>query len=193
MCGEYGENGTRRPHYHIILFGYKPTDLEPYGVNKQRQVLNTSPQIAKIWGKGNVDISDVNLETCQYVARYIMKKQIGKDADYTHLTQHGLTVDRTPEYTAMSRKPGIAKAWFDQYYQDIYSYDELLISGKNGVHYAKIPRYYDTLMAEIDPLYMDSLKEKRQEKAYKNFPNDLKLNAQQKITERKLDKLKREL
>lgn len=193
MCGEYGENGTKRPHYHIILFGYKPTDLIPYGVNKIGQTLNTSPQIEQIWQKGNIDVSDVTFESCSYVARYIMKKQLGNDANYSHITQHGLVTDREPEYTAMSRKPGIAKDWFDLYHSDIFPHDELQVLNKKGVHYAKIPRYYDNLMDQLDPELMASIKEKREIQAHENFPTDLQLHAKSVITQRKLDKLKREL
>jgi len=194
MCGEYGENYTKRPHYHIIFFGYKPKDLEPYGTNKQGQTLYTSLKLTKLWGKGNTDVSDVTYESCSYVARYIMKKQLGPEADYTHLTQHGLTTQRKPEYTAMSRKPGIAKDWFDQYFTDIFPHDELQILTKKGVQYAKIPRYYDQLMEAIHPELMDSIKEKRKTEAYENFDyTDLRLKAGEIITQRKLDKLKREL
>lgn len=194
MCGEYGENFTKRPHYHIIFFGYKPDDLEAYGINKQGQTLYTSPELTKVWEKGNTDVSDVTYESCSYVARYIMKKQIGPEADYTHMTQHGLITTRTPEYTAMSRKPGIGKDWFDQFYTDIFPHDELQILTKKGVQYAKIPRYYDQLMETIHPELMDTIKEKRQAKAYENFDfTDLRLIAQEKITGRILDKLKREL
>jgi len=194
MCGEYGENFTKRPHYHIIMFGYRPNDLEAYGVNKQGKTLYTSPELTKIWAKGNTDVGDVNYESASYVARYIMKKQLGPDSDYTHLTQHGLITTRNPEYTAMSRKPGIAKDWFDQYLTDIFPHDELQIMTKKGIRYAKIPRYYDQLMETISPELMGTIKEKRQAKAYENFDHtDLRLKAQEKLTERTLSKLKREL
>lgn len=194
MCGEYGENGTRRPHYHIILFGYKPTDLVAYGVNKQGQTLYTSPLIAEVWGMGNVDIGDVTYESCSYVARYIMKKQLGQEKNYWHITQHGLVTEREPEYTAMSRRPGIAREWFDEYYSDIYPHDELQVLTKRGVKYAKIPRYYDQLMELVSPELMEDIKQKRQQEAYLRFDNtDLSLLAREKITERTLNKLKREL
>lgn len=194
MCGEYGENGTRRPHYHIILFGYKPTDLVAYGVNKQGKTLYTSPMIEEIWGKGNVDIGDVTYESCSYVARYIMKKQLGNEQNYWHITQHGLVTEREPEYTAMSRRPGIARDWFDEYYSDIYPHDDLQVLTKKGVRYAKIPRYYDQLMELVNPEMMEEIKEKRQQEAYSRFDNtDLSLIAREKITERTLNKLKREL
>lgn len=195
MCGEYGENFTQRPHYHLIVFGYMPEDRTPYGVSKTGRTLTTSPTVERLWQKGNVDVSDVTNEACEYVARYIMKKQLGREADYTWLTQHGAVVERKPEYTAMSRNPGIAKKWFDKYHSDIFPHDELLISTKKGIRYAKIPRYYDTLMDELNPEIMETIREKRKTEAYENYQNhnDARLDARRVITERTLAKLKREL
>jgi hypothetical protein len=36
--GEYGSNKTKRPHYHIILFGYVPKDLEYFYSQKDYDI-----------------------------------------------------------------------------------------------------------------------------------------------------------
>jgi len=57
--GEYGTQGTCRPHYHLIIFGMKLTD-EHY--------------IETAWNKGRIDVGTVTIESCRYVASYIQKK-----------------------------------------------------------------------------------------------------------------------
>lgn len=72
-CGEYGPT-TGRPHYHMILFNWKPTDLEFYKLNKHGDTIYKSKELQKIWGKGFVTIEDMNYNTACYVARYCTKK-----------------------------------------------------------------------------------------------------------------------
>lgn len=56
--GEYGWNGTNRPHYHIILF---PTS-NPH--------LCTSRLLAEVWNKGFVRVDPVTSGRIKYVASY---------------------------------------------------------------------------------------------------------------------------
>lgn len=67
--GEYGTNGTERPHYHAIVFG-----LLPWEKNKVRDA----------WGSGLVDLGTVTSKSCKYVASYIQKKNYGDLADKTY-------------------------------------------------------------------------------------------------------------
>jgi len=195
MCGEYGEK-YKRPHYHLILFGYKPTDLEPYGINHKGEPLYTSPSIVKLWGKGYVDVGSVTYESAAYVARYIMKKQTGQKAHehYEHVTRYGELINLEPEYTDMSRRPGIAHDWFLKNRDELYSTDSIVVKRNNKYIEQKIPRYYDSLESEINPENMEHIKENRFFKGYFSEHNDpARLAAKQKITEQKLTKLKRTL
>lgn len=57
-CGEYGPNGTKRPHYHILI-----TNL----------IIDPN-KIEKIWGKGTIDIgTDITPNTINYVLKYTLK------------------------------------------------------------------------------------------------------------------------
>uniref|UniRef100_A0AAU8B937 Replication initiator protein n=2 Tax=Dulem virus 91 TaxID=3145802 RepID=A0AAU8B937_9VIRU len=95
-CGEYGSK-TYRPHYHAILFGIAPHELDPlylqYGGKGPR-----SPLLS-LWSFGLVHVGDVSKESIQYVAGYVTKKFTRKGDGFT------------PEFSLMSRMPGIgAKA-----------------------------------------------------------------------------------
>lgn len=73
-CGEYGtEKG--RPHYHLVIFNWKPTDLTKTNKFKSENgQLYTSEYIEKIWQKGNVIIGQATKATVGYIAGYTNKK-----------------------------------------------------------------------------------------------------------------------
>lgn len=81
-CGEYGEQ-TERPHYHAILFGVSPFDEE---ILKEK------------WPYGFVQVREFTHQRAGYVASYTSKKLPHRKK------QHD---GRDPEFSLMSRKPGI--------------------------------------------------------------------------------------
>ena len=54
-CGEYGENGTKRPHFHLIVF------------NGSRSI------IEEAWEWGDVHCVQATRETIAYVTKYMDK------------------------------------------------------------------------------------------------------------------------
>ena len=115
-CGEYGEN-FGRPHYHACLFNFDFPDRELFSIRNDVR-LYTSDILTDIWGKGMCSVGDVTFDSAAYVARYVTKKVTGDLAD-----DHYQSVDldtgeitwRQPEYTTMSRRPGIGRDWYDKY------------------------------------------------------------------------------
>ena len=97
-CGEYGSQ-LSRPHFHVIIFGWRPLFCKKYNYN-----LFTSSEIEKIWKYGFCPFGDVTFESAAYVARYVTKKINGDKADEHY---NG----RIPEFVRMSRRPGIASSW----------------------------------------------------------------------------------
>ncbi len=98
LCGEYGSN-THRPHYHAILYGLSLEDFPDCvlrNCNELDQPFYSSEIFANIWSYGFCLLSSVSWQTCNYVARYVTKKQIPFD--------YG---DRLPPYNVSSRKPGL--------------------------------------------------------------------------------------
>lgn len=99
-AGEYGSR-RKRPHYHLILFGI---DFSDYGLN----VNCRSELLSKLWTFGLNHVGQCNPYTIQYVAGYVLKKFVNKKRD---------TI--TPEFTLMSRRPGIG-------FFSINSYEQLM-------------------------------------------------------------------
>jgi hypothetical protein len=204
-CAEYGEKNNR-PHYHILLFGYCPSDwiLLPFPT-KSGQDCYTSPSIEKLWGKGFVQVGEVTFESAAYVSRYIMKKVNGQAKDIinpeTGLKHYERYNDFTgeihevlPEYADMSRGgrygTGIGGQWFNRYSGDCYPKDYITFNGTRH----RPPRYYDDKLKKENPEMYDELKAWRAKKGYEsgdNMPHRLK--ARQKVTEAKTSRLKRSL
>lgn len=160
MCGEYGET-LKRPHYHAIIFNLDFSDKQLFKIQDGKRYY-TSQILSKLWPYGFNVITDVNFDTAAYVARYIMKKHLGKNAwknYYEYSDENGeLIGHRIPEYTTMSRRSGIGKDWLDKYLRDVYPHDRVFVKGKG---YFKPPKYYDTLYEVIDPVDHSRIKEQR--------------------------------
>lgn len=159
MCGEYGDQ-KGRPHYHILFFNLNVRDKEFHKNSDTGFPLYTSKILEKIWGKGWVQINEVNEETCAYVARYILKKQKGKGSK-----EYYKMLGKVPEYTNGSRKPGLAKYFYDEHKDSIYEYDKMVIGTNNGAQQIKPSKYYDRLFDIDEPDKMEQIKQRRKELA----------------------------
>lgn len=157
-CGEYGEK-LSRPHYHALLFNHDFEDKRLFTVREGNR-LYTSDILSGLWPQGYSVIGAVTFESAAYVARYILKKVTGEKAE-----QHYGTL--RPEYTTMSRRPGIASEWFEKYRTDVYSADRVIVRGVS----TRPPRYYDNLLNKSDPALMAWLKIQREKNEH--FVNDV--------------------
>lgn len=159
-CGEYGSLNNR-PHYHIILFNMPVlNDLILYKKNFAGDCLYNSEFIDKIWDKGYTVIGSVSFDTCAYVARYMMKKLKGKDKDQYDI--FGLS----PEFSRCSRRPGIARSYYESEMGKIYQFDEICITdGRGKAKRVRPPQYFDRLYDVDNPDDLKVIKKKRQRSA----------------------------
>lgn len=145
-CGEYGEQSLR-PHYHYLIFNYRPNDLKLYS-KKNNIPLYTSEKISTLWTYGFHTVGELNSKTAAYTARYTMKK-VGGDLAADHYTRihplSGNLVRVQPEFMHSSRRPGIGHAWFEKFKSDIYPSD-FTVDEDGRKH--PVPKYYLKLMAE---------------------------------------------
>lgn len=159
-CGEYGGK-TQRPHYHICVMGLpiKKEQLELYKYNRIGQPIYICKEIEDIWNKGYAPIGGVSWESAAYVARYMLKKQKGPAAkDY-----YGRQA-KIPEFTRMSRRPGLAQSYYNTNKDKIYSNDEIILPGKKA-RTVKPPKYYDKLFDLDNPEEYKRIKNERERKA----------------------------
>ena len=134
MCGEYGEN-FGRPHYHAILFNVDFPDKTVWRKTKTGYHQYRSKILEELWPFGNSEIGTVTFDSAAYCARYIMKKVTGEASTFHYTTIDPVTgevlSERTPEFNNMSRRPGIAKGWFDAFHAtDVVPHDHVVIRGR---------------------------------------------------------------
>lgn len=162
-CGEYGTAGGR-PHFHLIMFNMDVYDKQFFFRNFEGDNIYLSDTIRKIWKKGNVSVGEVSWNSIAYTARYVIKKQKGKTKGLVDWCGH-LIKGLEPEYTESSRKPGIAREYYEEHKDHIYTYDEIVISKGNKVKTIKPPKYFDRLFDLDSPEAMKAIKEQRRETA----------------------------
>ncbi len=191
-CGEYGEKNGR-PHYHACLFGYDFPDKTLWKYSNEMP-LYRSKILEALWPYGYSSIGDVTFQSAAYVARYIMKKITGDRAD-THYEwicpETGEVHSLKPEYTTMSRRPGIGSPWLDEFAGDVYPDDFVVIAGKK----MKPPKFYDGQFELNNPREHQKMKAARRTKskarAKDNTPARLKVR--QSVQEKRLQQLPRNL
>lgn len=168
VAGEYGEQ-TARPHYHMILYGWRPTDLEQlYKIHHNGYY--TSKWLENLWGMGQIQIAQAVPETYRYVAGYVTKKMYeidGKKANaYYELGQ-------TKPFACMSLKPGLGDHYYQEHKEEIWR--QGYIQCTNGKQ-AQIPRYYEKQMEAENPQRLWRIKQNRQKNAIEQ--KRLQLEAQ---------------
>lgn len=146
MCGEYGET-YGRPHFHACVFGCFFEDREFFRKSPSGESIFTSVELSRLWPHGFSSIGDVTFNSAAYVARYVMKRVTGMNSEnhYRVLdTDTGEVVDRIPEFTRMSLKPGIGATWFAKFREEVYGPRDAVVL--NGIS-MRPPKYYDKLLA----------------------------------------------
>lgn len=137
VTGEYGEK-TKRPHWHCLLFNYRPSDAVYHRATATGDKCYTSKTLEKIWAKGHVEFGDVTLNSAGYCARYAAKKLV-----------HGL--DDEHDYQPISKKSSkhaIGKKWLEKFWPDVFLYGRLVLADGS---YAAIPRYYTKWLEKHRP------------------------------------------
>jgi hypothetical protein len=191
-CGEYGEQNNR-PHYHVLIFGYDFPDKQVWSKTKKGDLLFRSKELEQIWTKGHSYIGNVTFESAAYVARYIVKKQKGKDAPETYEIldkETGEIHKQQKEFVLMSRKPGIGKTWYEKYKKDTDKDYVTLMRGKK----MKLPKYYDSMIEMENEIEFQERKKERKRKAIKNKENNTwqRLEARKQCQEAKMKLLTRD-
>lgn len=173
-CGEYGKKG-KRPHYHIIIFGWIPKDLEFFFKDSVGAVIYKSSFLAKIWNKGFISVSHVDVNVAKYVSKYMQKlNDIPKGCSKPFLT--------------MSLKPGIGYGFLENNIDISLLTDKVYIDGK----YHKLPRYYLKVLEKMG-FDLSDIKKNREVKSLllKRSDNDLmarRISAKKKFGKLILDK-----
>ena len=199
-CGEYGSK-FGRPHYHIAIFNFDFSDKKFYKTLPSGFPCYISESLASLWTFGIHQIGAMSFESAAYIARYITKKitgtkpfvrknpETGKIEEYENAEEFyqvinyetGEVTYRRPEYSTMSRRPGIGKRWFDKYKGDIYPHDFIVVRGKK----MKVPKYYDGCYELENPEEFSKLKYRRKQAAILSPITSDRLEVMEKVRQSK--------
>lgn len=167
-CGEYGSQG-KRPHYHLVIFGYDFPDKQPFHFDRKGFMMCRSPKLEELWTYGFSSVLPVNECTLGYVTKD-MQKLLPLN-DVRHLP-----------FSRMSNRPGIgANGW-----------NRKLTDGKvwhNG-NSCPLPRYYKKL-AEREELPGLRDVQRSQILFAENRAKTSRIDQRLSTCKKKLDKLKR--
>lgn len=174
-CGEYGDlNG--RPHYHSALLNFDFPDKKLYYSNNGFNYY-LSESLSELWPYGIHLISDLTYDSAGYIARYVLKKITGDSAVDAYK-------DKKPPYVTMSRRPGIGYPWIEKYLESVYNLDRIVVKG----HESLPPRYYDSILKERYPEWLDVIKEQRCARFADDYNNTLdRLHTREECTQCKID------
>ena len=145
LCTEYGGK-TKRPHFHVILYGYCPKyafAIQNYFRHgKSGMPVYRSPEFEQYWNRGFVFVGTVTECSCGYVARYTLDKQ-------KHTHTKGFYKDRFKEKIGMSRRQMIGYKWIEKYYKQALLRGFLSLSDEPNLKFS-IPRSYINYVQKID-------------------------------------------
>lgn len=190
MCGEYGET-YGRPHYHACFFNLDFGDLEPFKGSGKSQLF-VSQELHRLWPYGYSTVGQVTFDSAAYVARYVMKKVTG-DAAEAHYQwvdpETGEIHNRRPEFTNMSRRPGIGREWYDRFHKEVYPDDFVIMNGRK----IRPPKYYDQLYELTYPSDFRSVRFARKQQGRKRSADATpeRLKVREKVAHAKLGLFKR--
>ncbi|AZL82879.1 replication initiator protein [Apis mellifera associated microvirus 26] len=128
VTGEYGDK-TKRPHWHAILFNYRPKDAKFHYKTDRGDDVFTSETLTKLWKRGNLEFGSVTLDSANYVARYAAKK-LAHGLDQAH--------NYHPIHKTSSRR-GIGTSWIEKHYEHTLQNGHITLPDGSP---CKIPRFY---------------------------------------------------
>ena len=137
VAGEYGDK-TKRPHWHAIIFNWRPTDQIHKYTNHGGDKVFSSEILDRLWQNGIGEIGEVTLQSAGYCARYAAKKLV-----------HG--PDKSHDFNPIARfssKHAIGKSWLEKYYADVFTHGYVVLQDGSQ---AKIPRYYEKWLKKNKP------------------------------------------
>lgn len=158
-CGEYGDFGTRRAHYHIALWGHEFKDRRRWKMTPPkypggpRYWLYRSKTLEKAWtdpssGRpiGHAWLGALTYSSAAYVAAYTTKKLTGSKSywHYLRADANGDVGQVAPEFVTVSRGgrtgKGLGYEYYRRFYTDLFPKD-FVVHPKTG-RKLPVPKYY---------------------------------------------------
>lgn len=154
IVGEYGAKG-QRPHYHAIIFGWKPDDLIEHKFCKSYWTYR-SKFIESTWSLGFSEVGiNVNQGVAKYCAQYVTKKFV----------KHDRPAFIVNEFVRASKmNGGLGSAFLHKFYKQITEQGYVMsFNRRTGQGFKnKIPIYYLRLLEKYYPSDYDKLQSNKE-------------------------------
>lgn len=157
VCGEYGAK-KNRPHYHAIIFGWKPQSEELRVVKRTPGYnLYACSTIEKCWKFGFNTVGVANESSSRYLMKYVLK-QLGIEKELFSIDDEtGEVINYKRPYIVYPRSKqngGLGFRWFEKNKEKIFT--EGYIAGSKAEIHLSIPKYYKRKCEELYPeLYQE--------------------------------------
>lgn len=185
-CGEYGEENGR-PHYHALIFGHDFRSdrilrkVSPFGS------LYESATLDQLWALGGCRVGELSMMSAAYVARYTMKKLVGRVKDLIRVDEEtGEVVHLKSPYATMSRRPGLGATWFEKYGSEVFPRDEVIYNGRRY----PAPDFYLQRLPEKDREEV-SAKRRRSLSEHSEDSSYARLRVREVVADARLSRLSR--
>lgn len=162
ICGcEYGSNGTLRPHFHLILFGFTPNDISTKTARRSSKgtILYKSPMLNRLWNKGFCDVGKVTVQTCRYISQYCCKSQLKCRKTLNPLVKSILEYKKKYYKECIHSSQGLGLKYFMKGYLSFVNEGFI----KLGRYAYSIPQYFIKKLETINIDLFTKLKEKSRE------------------------------
>lgn len=163
-CGEYGSR-TFRPHYHAIIFGWCPSDCKYFFTDSgSKSNVYKSDELQSLWKFGFVTVGlDVSYECCNYVARYVVKKQTQEEISDVFFEKNN------KPFLLSSRRPALGRRYLERYSEEVLRSGEVIVPGRFR---SKVPRYYEKYAEEKNPEKWLKVKKRRRKIMKSRFKSE---------------------
>lgn len=135
--GEYGTK-NKRPHFHALLFNWRPSDGVPKYKNDMGDQIYESEDLTRRWGRGMCDFGEVTFKSAAYVARYAAKS-------FTH------GADFNKDFKPWSRSSSanaIGKSWIEKHWPEVFTLGHVVLPDGTIIG---IPRYFEDWFKKTHP------------------------------------------
>ncbi|AZL82863.1 replication initiator protein [Apis mellifera associated microvirus 23] len=169
VTGEYGDK-NKRPHWHALLFNWRPRDCEYKYSNDRGDKVFSSKTLDALWPYGLAELGSVTFESAGYCARYAAKKlSHGRDDEHDY---HPIS--------KKSSKHAIGKKFLEKFWPDIFNHGYIILQDGNK---CSIPRYYEKWLSKHYPTeysrYVTQVKQDKIEEASEKSQRQQRLMDEQ--------------
>ena len=158
-CGEYGEESRHHAHFHLILFGLSMYDKRVFSEHHYNPHKDIWYVKCVAWDKGFCSIGPFNEGRASYVARYVIDKLNGKQAEEWYR-------GRTPEFCLTSR--GIGLTWLKEH-APLLKEEGCIRQGRKRV---PLPRYYQDKLFPKDTYRNVEWRDYKTKRSFQAFQKD---------------------